>query len=535
MVSFGNIENTYDDRGYLKNDVIDFSTCGNIMSLNATSSECIMTSLDLMFRYPDPNYRVLKKNIASYEKNSEDLIVLGRSVEDLVTRIARVSDSERFFVVMPADEVYIRGCQVAGKKCEVHLLREERNFISEVDILDDLKEGDTVFFSNPNAITGKLTEKALIVKISEKIGNEGKLILDERFLDMSFDPGNSGKKLFTRCRNTFVIKSTESIFSMHGFSIAYLMGIDTTFLDKVDSISEAFPISVVTDNFLRVAFKEVPYLNRSFNYLLNEKLKLEKALRILGFKVYESDCHIIFFSSYGEGKLESLNFAKELLKLGIIVTDCSNKYGLEEGFYSFAWPDPKKDIFSDFSYSIWNEQHQIKGMIVAKQARWDGQRNVWIFDHVQEQNQINEKEYHIVNKAHSERQLPEKPQDFLVTEHEISHLSLSEMHQNMTKKASPQQREKAWAELLGRISYIFLGIPLLLLGLPILLISYQKWGRDLSIAIPSSVVLAFVAWGLWEALQALAITGYLSPLIAATTIHVLFAGYGIFLLYKQER
>ncbi len=206
-----------------------------------------------------------------------------------------------------------------------------------------------------------------------------------------------------------------------------------------------------------------------------------------------------------------------------------------EGFYSFVWPDPKQPFFTDFSYSRWNERHQIQDMLTAKQTQWDRQRNIWIFDSVQEQHQVAPEKYNIVNKAHIERQLPEKPKDFLIAEQKLSHLSLSEMYQDITKKASEQLKQRAWSEFLGRISHLLLGIPLLLLGLPILLISYQKWGRDLSVAIPASVSLAFVAWGFWEALQSLAVNGYISPLIAATTIHVLFAGYGLFLLYSQER
>ncbi len=88
---------------------------------------------------------------------------------------------------------------------------------------------------------------------------------------------------------------------------------------------------------------------------------------------------------------------------------------------------------------------------------------------------------------------------------------------------------------LGRISYMLLGIPLLLLGLPVLLLSYHKWGRDLSVAIPVSCGLAFIAWGLWGALQSLAIAGYVSPILAAVAIHITFSITGFILLVKNNR
>ncbi len=94
------------------------------------------------------------------------------------------------------------------------------------------------------------------------------------------------------------------------------------------------------------------------------------------------------------------------------------------------------------------------------------------------------------------------------------------------------ERTQAQAEFYGRISYLLLGISLLLMGLPVLIFSYQKWGRDLSIAIPISCFMAFITWGIWGTLQSLAKAGYLFPIPAAFSVNVLLALIGIYLLRK---
>jgi lipopolysaccharide export system permease protein len=76
---------------------------------------------------------------------------------------------------------------------------------------------------------------------------------------------------------------------------------------------------------------------------------------------------------------------------------------------------------------------------------------------------------------------------------------------------------------------------LLLLGLPLLLLVYRTWGRDLSIAIPVSCGMAFVCWGLYTTLQSLAKAGYLSPLIAAFSVHLLMGSLGLFFLMREDR
>lgn len=209
-------------------------------------------------------------------------------------------------------------------------------------------------------------------------------------------------------------------------------------------------------------------------------------------------------------------------------------YKGSEGFYSFEWPNPKRMLFVNFSYSRWTDEYNVETLLTAKYANWDAKRKSWILNHAQGQRVMDNGKYMIRNNSYWELKLPEDPEDFLVPENESIQLSLLDLFLDIGKKETEGLREKALTDFLARISYILLGLPLLLLGLPILLISYQKWGRDLSVAIPASCGLAFVAWGAWGAMQSLAATGYISPYLAAVTVHVLFAATGIYLLRKQD-
>ena len=208
----------------------------------------------------------------------------------------------------------------------------------------------------------------------------------------------------------------------------------------------------------------------------------------------------------------------------------------KEGFYSFNWPDSKIYAFSNFSYSRWNQSFGVGTLIAAKSAVWDDKARQWQMSGVQIQEERPEGEgYHIVNMPVWRTELPESPTDFLILDNQSTGLSLTSLYREISHKDSEQQRGKALADFLGRVSYLLLGLPLLLLGLPVLMLAWQKWGRDLSIAIPASCGLAFVAWGIWGAMQSLAGAGYLNPLFAASGIHILFAGAGIWLLRRQDR
>lgn len=206
-----------------------------------------------------------------------------------------------------------------------------------------------------------------------------------------------------------------------------------------------------------------------------------------------------------------------------------------EGFYSFERPDLKEFIFKNFSYSRWNETYNTKALLAASSAKWDEQKQLWLFDGVQTQELQDNGTYLIKNAPHLEITLPENPVDFLVPEEKNADQSLTGLYAATTRDNSEYQSNKAWTDFLSRLSYLLLGLPLLILGMPTLLYCYQKWGRDLYIAIPASCGLALLAWGVWGALQSLAGAGYFPPLLAATTIHIVFTILGIALLRKEDR
>lgn len=210
-------------------------------------------------------------------------------------------------------------------------------------------------------------------------------------------------------------------------------------------------------------------------------------------------------------------------------------YKGKDGFYSFEWPNPKIYAFKNFSYSRWDEKYNIHSLTTATTADWREEDKSWTLFNGQIQEKEGEDNYIISNFKGKKLDLPEQPEDFLVPANKSAEQSLTDLFLEIGRTEVEHEVRSAWVNFLGRLSYITLGIPLLLLGLPILLYSYRKWGRDLSVAIPASCGLAFVAWGIWGALQSLAITGYLSPVIAAITIHVLFSIAGIFLLIKNDR
>jgi lipopolysaccharide export system permease protein len=111
-------------------------------------------------------------------------------------------------------------------------------------------------------------------------------------------------------------------------------------------------------------------------------------------------------------------------------------------------------------------------------------------------------------------------------------VSLSDLFKAVMRNENPDRA--AWQNLHRRLSYIFLGIPLILLGLPVLRTAHQRWHQDLSLAIPLSCVMAFMAWGWWSTAQSLINAYGFSPLLGSWSVHILTGGLGFFMIIRQS-
>lgn len=203
-----------------------------------------------------------------------------------------------------------------------------------------------------------------------------------------------------------------------------------------------------------------------------------------------------------------------------------------DGFFSFARPDPHKNEFLFFSYASWDSEYRLESIIAAQRALW--QDGIWTLYQGQVQTAMPNGRF--LDEIFTRRDFGffDKPQDFFVPEYRSKELSLVGLYRDALHKNSPEEATAAWSEFYSRISYIMLGLPLLLLGLPVLLMVYRKWGRDLSLAVPVSCGMAFACWGVWGTLQSLAKAGYMNPLFAATVIHLVIGSLGLFLLLRED-
>jgi lipopolysaccharide export system permease protein len=206
-------------------------------------------------------------------------------------------------------------------------------------------------------------------------------------------------------------------------------------------------------------------------------------------------------------------------------------YKGKEGIYSFSREGSTRQLFHDFNYTVLNENNQLILFLTAKTATWD--QKGWIFANGQQKILNENASYTIDVFSNKEIQLPDNPEDFFMPPYHGNQTSISQLLRQWFAGNTPEAH-LAMIEANKRLSFIFLGIPLLILAIPIMLFMHGRLKGDLAITIPSSCGLAFGAWALWNGGQALSHAGQINPVPASWSIHIILAASGFFLLWKQN-
>lgn len=202
-----------------------------------------------------------------------------------------------------------------------------------------------------------------------------------------------------------------------------------------------------------------------------------------------------------------------------------------DGIFSFTRPDPAKAEFHNFTFARFDEDQGLTMLLTAQQALWQGGN--WHFQNGQLKEIAPSGAVSVRNFTTLSHYFPEKPETFFLPPYKIKELSYSQLFREARRNNLPFS--EARLEFHQRFSYIFLGLPLLLLGIPVLLSVHKNRGRDLALAIPVSCGMAFAAWGAWSAGQSLVRAAVLPAGPASWSIHLLAAALGLFLIHRHNR
>ena len=366
--------------------IMDYSSNINPYGIPESLKKRITENLEVLERYPDPDYVELRQKLANLNKVNLSDIILGNGATEIIFLFMKVINPKKILIVSPTFGEYERAVKAVGtsrnsidlscsddnknienKEIEIEYfeLKESDDFKLNIGNLKNQleKKYDLLIICNPNNPTGKFLKLAQTEEILKECNKyDTKLFIDEAFIEFLAD-GMKESIINTEenKKNLFVTRAFTKFFAIPGLRLGYGMYFDRELEKKISEKKEPWSVNNIAEMAGLTVLDDTEYIEKTLKWIIEERIYMyEKLNEINGIKPYKTEVNFITV------KIEDKLFSKELnvkilrkkiLEYSILIRDASNFNFLDERFFRLAIKDRKnndrvievlKEIFNNF-------------------------------------------------------------------------------------------------------------------------------------------------------------------------------------------
>jgi len=316
-------------------DFVDFSSSVNPLGPSPKAFDALRDGFGRLTFYPDSNSTALREAIACHYGSLDSRnVIVGNGSTELIYLFAEVflKSGDVALVPSPSFGEYESAVRKAGG--EPKFVPLDSGFQVEAEAFKrEIRDAKVVYLCNPNNPTGMLIKHNSLLEIVEAALEEEVLVfLDEDFIEFVDDEKEQSliSKL-GRFPNLFILRTFTKFYGLTGLRVGFGLA-DTGIIDilsrvkmpwSVNSLGQAAAAAALSDEAHNAKTHTVIKAERKF--LLSELAKLK------GFRVYPADANYFFLDIRRSG-FSAAQLRERMLKLGVLVRDCSSFQGLD-GFY----------------------------------------------------------------------------------------------------------------------------------------------------------------------------------------------------------
>ena len=328
----GNIYKKAKELGLDQSRLMDYSANISPLGLPDHIREAMISSMDGIINYPDPECMALREAIARADGVKEWQITCGNGGADLLYRLAFGLRPGRVLLPAPAFVEYEEAMTVGGAAMDYYLMQDD--FMIREDLIPMIGEDtDLVIICNPNNPTGLLTPRDLIVKILERAREmHCRVLVDECFLEICREEDRCSLKPYVdRYENLIILKSFTKLYAVPGVRLGYIICSDPEVIERANRAGQAWSVSTIAQAAGLAALAHPEYKDAVIKEVEKELKYMKEALAALPLKLYDGQANYLFFRAPGVTDLD-----RRLEEYGIMIRNCSNYVNLGEDYWRVA-------------------------------------------------------------------------------------------------------------------------------------------------------------------------------------------------------
>ena len=263
-------------------DIIKFGANVNPLGLSENVKQQLASRLDILSSYPDRDYTTLRNTISEYCNVPAEFVLPGNGSSELIALLIQERNPKHTLILGPTYSEYSRELSFSGSTQEYYHLREEDNFVLNVDDLCQTLEGnyDFLIICNPNnptssAITREDLQKLLTFCAEKNIF----VMIDETYVEFAPDISEITAVTLTKeFTNLMVLRGVSKFYAAPGMRLGYGITGNLDFLKKMKEKQVPWSLNSLGALAGELMLQDKDYIHRTRELILSERTRLLQAL-----------------------------------------------------------------------------------------------------------------------------------------------------------------------------------------------------------------------------------------------------------------
>ena len=321
-------------------NIIKFGANVNPLGLSENVKQQLASRLDILSSYPDRDYTTLRNTISEYCNVPAEFILPGNGSSELIALLIQERNPKHTLILGPTYSEYSRELSFSGSTQEYYHLREEDNFVLNVDDLCQTLEGnyDFLIICNPNnptssAITREDLQKLLTFCAEKNIF----VMIDETYVEFAPDISEITAVTLTKeFTNLMVLRGVSKFYAAPGMRLGYGITGNLDFLKKMKEKQVPWSLNSLGALAGELMLQDKDYIHRTRELILSERTRLLQALvEIPTYKTYPAYANFILLKIQ-KPVLTSYDVFDACIRQGLMIRDCSSFECLDGEYIRFC-------------------------------------------------------------------------------------------------------------------------------------------------------------------------------------------------------
>ena len=326
-------------------NIIKFGANVNPLGLSENVKQQLASRLDILSSYPDRDYTTLRNTISEYCNVPAEFILPGNGSSELIALLIQERNPKHTLILGPTYSEYSRELSFSGSTQEYYHLREEDNFVLNVDDLCQTLEGnyDFLIICNPNnptssAITREDLQKLLTFCAEKNIF----VMIDETYVEFAPDISEITAVTLTKeFTNLMVLRGVSKFYAAPGMRLGYGITGNLDFLKKMKEKQVPWSLNSLGALAGELMLQDKDYIHRTRELILSERTRLLQALaEIPTYKTYPAYANFILLKIQ-KPVLTSYDVFDTCIRQGLMIRDCSSFECLDGEYIRFCIMNPE--------------------------------------------------------------------------------------------------------------------------------------------------------------------------------------------------